>query len=105
MTTNKVVDAIYREMQVDGSVLNAEEVNAMLKRIHSAYNDVIADALKSMESGGVAYDVLNDVIDTLADIGNGTTLKDLHEAAGKLYVFRDIWEHDFIAKTTEKAGN
>jgi hypothetical protein len=36
-----------------------------------------------------AREVLEDVIDTLIEVGNGTTDQDLHEAADKLIAFRD----------------
>lgn len=35
--------------------------------------------------------ILEDVIDTLIEVGNGTTEKQLHEAADKLLNFRDNW--------------
>lgn len=33
--------------------------------------------------------LLEDVLDTLVEVGNGVTDKDLHEAADKLFKFRD----------------
>jgi len=35
--------------------------------------------------------ILEEVIDTLIEVGNGVTDKDLHEAADKLLKFRDQW--------------
>jgi hypothetical protein len=35
--------------------------------------------------------LLEYVIDTLIEVGNGVTDKDLHEAADRLFKFRDFW--------------
>lgn len=35
--------------------------------------------------------LLEDVLDTLVEVGNGTTDEMLHEAADKLFRFRDEW--------------
>lgn len=38
-----------------------------------------------------AFDLIEDVIDTLVEVGNGTTEEELHEAADKLFVVRDCF--------------
>ena len=38
-----------------------------------------------------ARSILEDVLDTLIEVGNGTTDEMLHEAADKLFRFRDKW--------------
>jgi len=35
--------------------------------------------------------IIEDVLDTLIEVGNGITDADLHEAADKLFIFRDYW--------------
>lgn len=38
-----------------------------------------------------AREILEDVLDTLVEVGNGTTDDDLKEAADHLFRFRDEW--------------
>jgi hypothetical protein len=38
-----------------------------------------------------AYEIIEDVIDTLCEVGNGVTDKDLLIAQGNLFLFRDSW--------------
>jgi uncharacterized membrane protein len=38
--------------------------------------------------------LLEDVIDTLVEVGNGVTNEDLHEAADKLFKIRKLWSGD-----------
>lgn len=48
-----------------------------------------------------AHGLLEDVLDTLVEVGNGVTDEMLHEAADKLFKFRDEWfnkEEDNINK-------
>jgi len=40
--------------------------------------------------------ILEDVIDTLIEVGNGTTDEQLHEAADKLLNFRDNWFNEVL---------
>lgn len=42
--------------------------------------------------------ILEDVIDTLCQVGNGVTHEHLHEAADYLFAFRDLWFKNMINK-------
>ena len=38
-----------------------------------------------------AKEILEDALDLLVEVGNGTTDKDLHDAASKLFTFKSEW--------------
>lgn len=40
--------------------------------------------------------ILETVIDTLCEVGNGVTDSDLHEACDKLFYFRDNWFKNLV---------
>jgi hypothetical protein len=42
--------------------------------------------------------ILENIIDTLIEVGNGVTDEDLHEAADQLLKFRDEWFNNTIEK-------
>jgi len=42
--------------------------------------------------------IIEDVLDTLVEVGNGVTDEMLHEAADLLFVFRDKWLNKKISK-------
>jgi hypothetical protein len=61
----------------------------------------LIDGLKELPPSKVLSDddailILEDVIDTLIEVGNGTTDEQLHEAADKLLNFRDNWLHKVL---------
>lgn len=67
--------------------------NLILEYIKNLEEITITDTILSDNEAEI---ILEDIIDTLIEVGNGTTDKQLHEAADKLLNFRDNWFNKVI---------
>ena len=85
--------------------LNGREIVRELERYSEKYNltyigkqaKVVLDFINRLQAGNEKVgELIEDVLDTLTEVGNGVTDEQLHKAADKLFKARDILSGEVI---------
>ena len=56
--------------------------------------NMCTEEIEKYKASKSAEDLLEDVIDTLCEVGNGVDDEMLHDAANRLFAFRDLWKEE-----------